>query len=87
MIPDVRDRMHMRNGWLLCAVITGINEAITAYKTASCGTDEKYFRKAWHFHQEDDFNQSIRDPSNPFAKKRREENGKVLYRLVKKEAN
>ena len=87
MIPDVRDRMHMRNGWLLCAVITGINEAITAYKNASCGTDEKYFRKAWHFHQEDDFNQSIRDPSNPFAKKRREENGKVLYRLVKKEAN
>ncbi len=66
---DLRHKMHLRNGWLLCAVVTGINEAITAYKTASCGTDEKFFQKTWHFHNEANFTQSIQDPSNPFAKK------------------
>ena len=61
-----------RNGWFLCTVIFGVNEAIAAYKRASCGTNETYFRKTWHFHEEEAFRKSIEDPSNPFQKQKKE---------------
>eukprot|EP00531_Pseudo-nitzschia_arenysensis_P001700 CAMPEP_0116118764 /NCGR_PEP_ID=MMETSP0329-20121206/2281_1 /TAXON_ID=697910 /ORGANISM="Pseudo-nitzschia arenysensis, Strain B593" /LENGTH=524 /DNA_ID=CAMNT_0003612419 /DNA_START=192 /DNA_END=1766 /DNA_ORIENTATION=- len=60
---------RLRNGWMLCAVVYGVNEAIQAYKRESCGTDEKYFQKTWHFHEEALFKKSIEDPSNPFTSK------------------
>ena len=66
-----RKKFQLRHGWMLCAVVYGVNEAIQAYKTASCGTDEKYFQKTWHFHDDKEFQQSIKDPSNPFPKDRK----------------
>ena len=60
--------IQLRNGWLLCAVVYGVNEAIQHYKTASCGTNEEYFQKTWHFHDDKNFTQSLEDPSNPLAK-------------------
>lgn len=59
---------QLRHGWLLCAVVYGVNEAVQAYKTASCGTDEKFFQKTFHFHTEENFLESIQNPSHrPFA--------------------
>ena len=64
--------IQLRNGWLLCAVVYGVNEAIQHYKTASCGTNEEYFQKTWHFHDDKNFTQSLEDPSNPLAKKQKQ---------------
>ena len=61
---------HIRNGWLLCTVLFGMNGAIEAYKKEACGSasdseQEKFFQKTWHFHDEALFAESIRDPSIP----------------------
>lgn len=57
---------HIRNGWLLCTVLFGINGAIEAYKREKCGSDDpKFYQKTWHFHDEALFAESIRDPSIP----------------------
>jgi len=59
---------HITNGWMLCAVLLGINEAIAAYRTETCGNPNdhpQFFRKTFHFHNDTLFQQSIDDPSIP----------------------
>lgn len=59
---------RLRNGWLLCAAVYGVNQAIEHYKKASCGTNPLYFEKTYHFHDPTNFTNSLEDPSNPFWK-------------------
>ena len=77
---------QLRNGWLLCAVVYGVNEAIQHYKTASCGTNEDYFRKTWHFHDDKNFTQSLEDPSNPVAKAKNKIKKEVEVGTAKEES-
>ena len=71
---DVKRKEHLRNGWMLCAVIYGINEAIQIYKEEQCSTTSleihpEFYKKTYHFHEEQNFTSSITDPSNPFTKR------------------
>lgn len=68
---ELKRKQHLRNGWLLCAVLFGVNGAIEAYKTEACGKPEEhpeFFQKTWHFHEPGLFAKSLEDPagSNPF---------------------
>jgi hypothetical protein len=70
---DAKRKEHLRNGWMLCSVIYGINEAIQIYKEEKCiaskDTHPEYYKKTYHFHDDKNFTSSITDPSNPFIKK------------------
>ena len=61
---------HVRNGWMVCMVIFGINEAVQYSKeTTLCGpADEfpQYYNKTYHFHGEQNFTQSLENTTNPF---------------------
>ena len=53
--------------WMLCAVVYGVNEAVRNYKGRSCGTDAKYFQKTFHFHDEKNFTESLKNRTRPWA--------------------
>lgn len=58
----------VRNGWMMCSLIYGLNDAATKVKTKHC--DHPNLEKTWHFHTEENFQQALDDPSNPFQKKK-----------------
>jgi len=67
----------LRHGWMLCAVLFGINEAIYELKKAKCSSsdsdrdnNQNYFQKTLHFHDEKNFTLSLEDHSNPFQKEK-----------------
>jgi hypothetical protein len=68
----LKQRVRLINGWMLCVVVYGMNEAIIHYKKAKCGNDEKFFQKTYHFHDEKNFTDSLKDPSNIFHKNKKE---------------
>ena len=60
-----------RNGWFLCLIIYGLNEVITKVKEMRCNNPDSggigvNWDKIFHFHDEDKFQASLDDPSNPF---------------------
>mmetsp|Transcript_50289 Transcript_50289/g.56115 ORF Transcript_50289/g.56115 Transcript_50289/m.56115 type:complete len:95 (+) Transcript_50289:2-286(+) len=67
---DNKRKEHLRNGWMLCVVLFGVNEAIQTYKEEKCGSladHPEYYHKTYHFHSASNFSKSITDPSNPFS--------------------
>jgi len=67
---DNKRKEHLRNGWMLCVVLFGVNEAIQTYKEEKCGSlseHPEYYKKTYHFHADANFSKSITDPSNPFS--------------------
>jgi hypothetical protein len=61
--PD-KHRNIVRNGWMMCSLIFGLNDAATLFKQRHCSNPN--LEKTWHFHEEDLFQQMLKDPSNPF---------------------
>lgn len=57
----------IRNGWMMCSIIFGLNDAATSLKKRACLSPN--LEKTWHFHEEDKFQQMLSDPSNPFHQK------------------
>jgi hypothetical protein len=59
-----------RNGWFLCSIIYGLNEVIAKVKEMRCSDPHSDIAVNWdktfHFHDEDKFQASLDDPSNPF---------------------
>jgi hypothetical protein len=71
---EARKTTRLRHGWMLCAVVLGINEALEYFKADSCGDPSahpEFFQKTWHFHKEEAFQNSLEHPkgSSPFQNK------------------
>jgi hypothetical protein len=61
--PDKHEKL-VRNGWMMCSLIFGLNDAATSLKRRHCSNPN--LEKTWHFHEKDLFQQMLDDPSNPF---------------------
>jgi hypothetical protein len=54
----------VRNGWMMCSLIFGLNDVATSVKQKHC--ENPNLSKTWHFHEEEKFQHMVDDPSNPF---------------------
>jgi hypothetical protein len=66
MSPSHKHPDIVRNGWMMCSLIFGLNDAATSLKQRHCSNPN--LEKTWHFHDETLFQQMLDDPSNPFQK-------------------